>query len=75
MNWFAIATKSLMVYVYKSHIVLAHRMRQRQTVDRTMTKMVTVIVTITSPHPKPPLSVTVTKDFMLRPYYITPLLH
>lgn len=74
MNWFVFATKSLMVHAYKSLIVLAHRMRQRQTGDRTMSKIVTTTVTIASPHPRPSLSVTVIKDFLLRSYYISKML-
>ena len=74
MNWFVFATKSLMVHAYKFLIVLAHRMRQRQTGDRTMSKIVTTTVTIASPHLRPSLSVTVIKDFLLRSYYISKML-
>lgn len=73
MNWFVFVTRSLMVHVYKSLIVLAHRMHQRQTEDRAMSKIVTTTVTIASPHPRPSLSVTVIKD-LLRSYYISRML-
>ena len=73
MNWFMVAAKSLMVYVY-NFLLLAHRMRQRQMVDRVMSKIVTMIVMITNPHPKPPRSVTVTKDLMSRYYCISRML-